>query len=279
MGKAKVRVNELGHHLKLLRIKNNLTMTQTAEATGITQGYISQIENGIYTPSAKTLAKLARAYSVPEIHLLRKAGIVQLSGNVMESEPGMQSFSMSSDPLFEVSDSHELADLLKRGLSSLELLADQFRQRSLVANLQAAPVSAPAGATEISAEICLPVYDANWQPLLNGADEPAGLKLPAHLCGDDDEAFVLTAGDHAMSPQIMMGDWVVISPASAPVNGQIAAINDRNVIQLRTYFAHGEIISLLPLNPEFSNKTLVYDTRYEKVEILGRVLRVVNRAL
>jgi SOS-response transcriptional repressor LexA len=279
MGKVKTRVNDLGHHLKLLRIKNNLTMTQTAEVTGITQGYISQIENGIYTPSAKTLAKLARAYNVPEIHLLRKAGIVQLAGNIIETDPGMHSFTTSSDPLMEVSDSAELAELLKRGLASLELLADQLRQRSQVAQLTGAPVSAPAGDTELSAEMCLPVYDANWQPLLNGASEPAGYKLPAHFCGDDSEAFVLAAGDGSMAPRIMLGDWVVVSPASQPANGQIVAINDRNVIQLRTYLEQGEVITLLPLNPEYAGKTLVCDTRREKVEIVGRVLRVVNRAL
>jgi transcriptional regulator with XRE-family HTH domain len=38
---------EFGNYLRLLRVKNKMTMTQTAEQTGITQGYISQIENGI----------------------------------------------------------------------------------------------------------------------------------------------------------------------------------------------------------------------------------------
>ena len=74
--------SELGRHLKLLRVKNNLTMIQTAEVTGVTQGYISQIENGIYTPSAKTLSKLARAYKVAEISLLRRAQL-----NRRESAP------------------------------------------------------------------------------------------------------------------------------------------------------------------------------------------------
>ena len=279
MGKAKTRVSDLGHHLKLLRIKNNLTMTQTAEMTGITQGYISQIENGIYTPSAKTLAKLARAYSVPEIHLLRKAGIVQLSGNVVDVEPGMQSFISDSDPLAEISDSAELAGVLKRGLASLEMLADQLRQRNQASGLPSAPVSMPAGIQELSADICLPVYDAGWQPLVNSTGEPAGFTLPAHLCADDHEAFILAAGDNAMSPRIYLGDWVVVSPASAPENGQIVAINDRNLIQLRTYLVQGDVITLLPLNPDYAAKTLVIDTSREKAEIVGRVLRVVNREL
>jgi SOS-response transcriptional repressor LexA len=279
MGKAKSRVDDLGHHLKLLRIKNNLTMTQTAEVTGITQGYISQIENGIYTPSAKTLAKLARAYNVPEIHLLRKAGIVQLSGHITDGEIGAGGLVAISDPLVEVSDSAELARMLTRGLASLELLADQLRQRSQASGMPSAPVATPSGAQELSAELCLPVYDMNWQPLLNAAGETAGYTLPAHLCADDHEAFVLAAGDNAMAPRINLGDWVVVSPAATPESGQIVAINDRNTIQLRMYLVQGEIISLMPLNPEFAAKTLVVDTRKEKAEIVGRVLRVVNREL
>ncbi len=279
MGKAKTRVSDLGHHLKLLRIKNNLTMTQTAEMTGITQGYISQIENGIYTPSAKTLAKLARAYSVPEIHLLRKAGIVQLSGNVIDAEPGLSSFSTNGDPLVEISDSAELTELLKRGLASLELLADQLRQRSQAGSLPTAPISTPAGMQVLSAEVCLPVYDANWQPLVNATGEAAGYSLPAHLCGDDHEAFVLAVGDNAMSPRIGLGDWVVVSPATMPESGNIVAINDRNTIQLRAYHVQGDITTLLPLNPDFAAKTLVVDTCKAKVEIIGRVLRMVNREL
>ena len=137
-----MRGSELGNYLKLLRIKNSLTMTQTAGSTGITQGYISQIENGIYTPSAKTLAKLARAYGVPEIHLLRKAGIVQLSSSSPATGDLDKRFSsnlIDSEPLVEVSDPKELMELLRRGLSSLEYLSDQIRQRGQVANLPSAP--------------------------------------------------------------------------------------------------------------------------------------------
>src|SRR5258706_15635255 len=111
-------------------------MTKTADITGIPQGYISQIENGIYTPSAKTVAKLARAYKVPEIHLLRKAGIVQLSRPAPSNDTDAQFKSnlFDSEPLAELTDGSELLTLLKRGLYSLEYLTDQLRQRGQVAS-------------------------------------------------------------------------------------------------------------------------------------------------
>ena len=266
--------SELGNYLRLLRIKNNFTMTQTAERTGITQGYISQIENGIYTPSAKTLAKLARAYSVPEIHLLRKAGIVQLTSVPSEGEEK----GLSVDPLIEISDAGELVDQLKRGLSSLEYLSDQISQRAQLANMPG-EADITIRQDELSAEMSLTLYDASWQPLTNAAGEPAAMRVPAYMCADDTDAFILAVADDSMTPLVMRGDWVIVSPAAELENGQIAAINDRNQVLLRNYTAAGDIVSLMPLNPEHQSKALVFDRTKDKVEIVGRALRIVNRTL
>lgn len=275
-----MRENELGSYLKLLRTKSDMTMTQTASQTGITQGYISQIENGIYTPSAKTLAKLARAYNVPEIHLLRKAGIVQTARPVPESTEGQfRSNLFDAEPLAELTNNSELLELLKRGLYSLEYLSDQIRQRSQAASLPGAPQLLPGQDGAISADLTLPVYDANWQALPNLAGEAAGLKVPAHFCADDSEAFVLAVGDNAMSPLVNQGDWVVVSPALQPQSGSIVAINDRNILQLRSYVEAQGMLALTPLNPQFAGKALVIDHKREKVEVVGRVLRIVNREL
>jgi SOS-response transcriptional repressor LexA len=276
-----MRENELGSYLKLLRIKTDLTMTQTADITGITQGYISQIENGIYTPSAKTLAKLARAYKVPEIHLLRKAGIVQLSrpATTSDTEAQFKSNLFDNEPLADLTDGTELLTLLKRGLYSLEYLTDQLRQRGQVASLPSAPSILAGPDMMLGAEITLPVYDASWQPLLNAAGEAAGYKVPAHFAADDNEAFVLAVADNSMSPLITQGDWVVISPAATPQSGQIVALNDRNQLQLRSYIEAQDMLALTPLNPEFATRALVVDRLREKPEIAGRVLRIVNREL
>jgi transcriptional regulator with XRE-family HTH domain len=274
-----MRENELGNYLKLLRIKSDLTMTQTAGMTGITQGYISQIENGIYTPSAKTLAKLARAYNIPEIHLLRKAGIVQASRAVSDSpDTQLRASVFDAEPLSELADNAELLDLLKRGLQSLEVLSDQIRQRSQSANLASAPTMLPGLDTVLSRDLTLPVYDSGWQPLLNAAGETAGFPVPAHLCADDTEAFVLAVGDNAMAPLVNQGDWVVISPGAKLASGQVVALNDRNQLQLRNYVEGNNMVALTPLNHEYAAKTLFVDKK-DRVDIAGRVLRIVNREL
>lgn len=273
--------SELGRHLKLLRVKNNLTMIQTAEATGITQGYISQIENGIYTPSAKTLSKLARAYKVAEISLLRKAGIVQLSSTSPafgDLEGRFKSNLFDDDPLAEVQDPQELMELLRRGLASLEYLTSQVRQKSQVSSLPSQPLVVEGETLETSA-LGLPIYDASWQPLINANGVPGVFNLPASLCANDKDAFVLHVSDQAMAPVVNRGDWVVISPATELVTGNIVAINDRHQIQLRSYSNVNGLRIFNPLNPEFAFKMLISKEGDNDVEIVGRALRVVNKEL
>lgn len=50
------RINKL---IKEKRIEKGLTQQELANAIGITRNYISDIENGRYTPSLKTTIKLA----------------------------------------------------------------------------------------------------------------------------------------------------------------------------------------------------------------------------
>ena len=274
--------SELGRHLKLLRVKNNLTMIQTAEATGVTQGYISQIENGIYTPSAKTLSKLARAYKVAEISLLRKAGIVQFSNTmptVGDLDAQFKSNLFDDDPLAEVQDPHELMGLLRRGLASLEYLTSQNRLKSQVSSMPSQPFVVEGEATEKSDSMGLPIYDASWQPLINASGVPGVFTLPKSLCANDKDAFVLHVGDQAMAPVVDRGDWVVISPATEAVTGNIVAINDRHKIQLRSFSNVDGMRIFNPVNPEYGHKLLISKEGENDVEIVGRVLRVVNKEL
>jgi SOS-response transcriptional repressor LexA len=258
-----------------LRIKNNLTMMQVAQQTGITQGYISQIENGIHTPSAKTLAKLARAYKVAELQLLRKAGIVQ-SGQPEPSSGGGPG--LGHDPLIELSDTGELMDQLRRGLASLELLNDHIRQRDQFANMPSAAVVSTATEEAVGSELLLPVYDSSWSPVTNAAGEHAVYRLPAYLCADDNQAFIMTAGDNAMSPLIKSGDWVVVSPESKPSNGHAVAINKDDHIQLRHYHRSEGKTVLVTINPDYSASSIIIDEN-DSVEIIGRVVRLVNREI
>lgn len=61
----------LGDKVRYAREQLGLTTQILAERAGISQPYISEIENGNKNPSAKTIMKLAAALNVPGEFLLR----------------------------------------------------------------------------------------------------------------------------------------------------------------------------------------------------------------
>lgn len=63
-------LRKVGMRVKRLRKKKELTQAALAERVGVHRIYIAQIEAGTKTPSLPTLAKLAKALSVPVTALL-----------------------------------------------------------------------------------------------------------------------------------------------------------------------------------------------------------------
>lgn len=67
-------MENLGKYLKGLRKNLKLTTRKVQELSGVSDSYISQIENGVRKPSADTLKKLAPVYKVNVEELLKMAG-------------------------------------------------------------------------------------------------------------------------------------------------------------------------------------------------------------
>ncbi len=73
-------MRSLGQTLKNSRELMSLTLRQVEEATGISNAYLSQLENEkIKKPSANILYKLASIYNVGLDNLLVAAGIIEES--------------------------------------------------------------------------------------------------------------------------------------------------------------------------------------------------------
>lgn len=76
-------MSELGNKLQELRSLTGLTLKQVEEATGVSNAYLSQLENGkIKKPSANVLWKLSQMYYVDIEVLLLAAGIIQSDTNL-----------------------------------------------------------------------------------------------------------------------------------------------------------------------------------------------------
>ena len=61
---------QLGRKIRDLRLRRGLTVQQLAEATGLSKGFISQVENSRTSPSLATLQDLARALETSVAYLV-----------------------------------------------------------------------------------------------------------------------------------------------------------------------------------------------------------------
>lgn len=69
---------ELGKHLKKLRKDKGLTLMELSKESGVSNPYISQIENGKFRPSPDVLKKLSLILDESYMYLLRAAGYDEL---------------------------------------------------------------------------------------------------------------------------------------------------------------------------------------------------------
>jgi transcriptional regulator with XRE-family HTH domain len=67
-----------GTYLRDLRRARRLTLREVEERSGVSNSYLSQVENGrILQPSPHVLQKLGEAYDVPYEHLMARAGYIR----------------------------------------------------------------------------------------------------------------------------------------------------------------------------------------------------------
>lgn len=66
----------LGDFIKSQRSLAHLSLRRLAEASGVSNAYLSQIERGIYKPSADVLRAIADALDISRDTLYRQAGLL-----------------------------------------------------------------------------------------------------------------------------------------------------------------------------------------------------------
>lgn len=68
----------LGDELRRLRMLKGTSLREVEKSTGISNAYLSQLENGkTENPSPRVLHKLAEYYSIPYTRLMEAAGYLQ----------------------------------------------------------------------------------------------------------------------------------------------------------------------------------------------------------
>lgn len=86
---SKLPIPDLGSYLREQRESAQLSLRQLAEAAGVSNPYLSQIERGLKRPSAEILQQIAKGLKVSAESLYVRAGI--LDERVGESESSTRS--------------------------------------------------------------------------------------------------------------------------------------------------------------------------------------------
>jgi transcriptional regulator with XRE-family HTH domain len=82
----------LAEYLKEQRGAHGWSLRELAERSGLSNGYLSLLENGrVESPSATVLGKLAKAFPLPVDELLRAAGIEMTAPSTGEVDPQLVS--------------------------------------------------------------------------------------------------------------------------------------------------------------------------------------------
>jgi transcriptional regulator with XRE-family HTH domain len=76
MSSMKASADALGDYLREQRTDAKLSLRQLAQATGISNPYLSQIERGLRRPSADVLQKIAKSLQISAETLYIQAGIL-----------------------------------------------------------------------------------------------------------------------------------------------------------------------------------------------------------
>ena len=72
-------VESLGEYLREQRLANRLSLRQLADAAGVSNPYLSQIERGLRKPSAEILQGIAKGLQISAETLYVRAGILDES--------------------------------------------------------------------------------------------------------------------------------------------------------------------------------------------------------
>jgi transcriptional regulator with XRE-family HTH domain len=130
-----VTVNSIGEYIREQREQAKISMRQLAQAAGVSNPYLSQIERGLRKPSADILQQIAKGLRISAEALYVQAGILEDK----PADSGVRS-ALLADP--------HLAERQKQVLIEIY---ESFRRENAAAADQQAAGSAPAAAYEAAA--------------------------------------------------------------------------------------------------------------------------------
>lgn len=93
---------ELGKHLRMLRKERGLTLVELSVTSGVSNPYISQIENGKFKPTPDILKKLSNGLDIPYFELMEAAGYWENEEDFAFLKNELKSLRERQDFLFKI---------------------------------------------------------------------------------------------------------------------------------------------------------------------------------
>lgn len=84
-------LTDLGSFIRQQREKSAMSLRKLAEAAGVSNPYLSQIERGLRKPSAEILKSIARALSIRAESLYERAGLLEGVGEMVSVREAIES--------------------------------------------------------------------------------------------------------------------------------------------------------------------------------------------
>ena len=92
----------IGKKLKSTRLRNDMTIQELAENSGVSSNMISRIERGLTTPSVEILVKLANAFGMSINYFVEEA---EKGSTIIHTRKGR------GEPIFFFEDKHQIISL------------------------------------------------------------------------------------------------------------------------------------------------------------------------
>ena len=92
----------IGKKLKSTRLRNDMTIQELAESSGVSSNMISRIERGLTTPSVEIIVKLANAFGMSINYFVEEA---EKGSTVIHTRKGQ------GEPIFFFEDKHQIISL------------------------------------------------------------------------------------------------------------------------------------------------------------------------
>lgn len=113
---------------------------------------------------------------------------------------------------------------------------------------------------------------AAGEPILAEENIEAYVKPDEMFGAAEDKFIVKVVGDSMVDAGIMDGDFVVVKPTSAVLNGQTGVVLLDGEATVKRIYMRGDKIALVPANKAGGYKTRYVKRNSEDVRIIGRVI-------